>query len=360
MIFQEPMTALNPAFTIGHQISETIELHQFSKIVDDAIKLCEQEREAVKTRRIARAPAKMVRRSKKTAKAAVEVDEHSCKACNAPLRDDWMYCASCGAMDLTGLSRIAPMALRRAWLSYSITYYKNLRRNPNNTLAYFIRVLPLLKRLERRFKLAKIMRAEDSLKEVKIAEPVRVAKSYPFELSGGMKQRAMIAMMMSCEPELLIADEPTTALDVTVEVQILALMRELQRSKGTSILLITHDLGVIAENCSRVAVMYAGYIVEMSSVNEIFRNAMHPYPAALLRSIPRIGAAYIHMRKKPLNIIPGVVPNLLKPPTGCRFHPRCERALEVCRDVMPPLVEMAPGHTVACHNPVPEDLRRIA
>jgi len=178
-----------------------------------------------------------------------------------------------------------------------------------------------------------------------------VVRNYPFELSGGMRQRAMIAMMMACEPDLLIADEPTTALDVTVEAQILSLMKELQNKKGTSILLITHDLGIIAETCNRVAIMYAGYIVELACTESIFAQPLHPYTNALLKSIPKIGEKHLSERKKPLYVIPGVVPNLISPPSGCRFHPRCEHALEKCKSGVPALIEASPGHFVACNHP---------
>jgi len=215
-----------------------------------------------------------------------------------------------------------------------------------------VRSNPITRRFQRRLRLAKTIWAEQALRDVKIAEPRMVVNNYPHELSGGMRQRAMIAMMMACQPDLLIADEPTTALDVTVEAQILDLMKELQDTRGTSILLITHDLGIIAETCCRVAIMYAGYIVELATTEEIFARPMHPYTNALLRSIPKIGLKYMSERKKPLYVIPGVVPNLLTPPPGCRFHPRCERALDICRSEVPALRELAPGHFVECHNPV--------
>jgi len=348
MIFQEPMTALNPGFTIGAQISETIQLHQLGKIADLALKVAETELKAIEA-------GKRARRVKSGSGSEM------CSECRVNIREDHGYCLSCGSPLEGGFSFLKPMALRKTWLRTSRKYYARLKENPDNTYAYFMERLPVVKRLvESRFRLAKTLLAEDALREVKIAEPIRVAKSYPYELSGGMKQRAMIAMMMSTQPDLLIADEPTTALDVTVETQILALMRDLQRTRNTSILLITHDLGVIAENCHRVAVMYAGYIVEMSDVEEIFKRPLHPYMNALLRSIPKVGPAFIGMRKKPLEIIPGVVPNLLKPPPGCRFHPRCERALEKCSKEVPPLVEMIPGHQVACHNPVPQSAKEAS
>jgi len=188
-------------------------------------------------------------------------------------------------------------------------------------------------------------KAIEALDMVKISDPQKVAYQYPHELSGGMRQRAMIAMMLSCSPDLLIADEPTTALDVTVQAQILDLMKDLQRRKGTAIWLITHNLGVIAEMCDRVGVMYAGYIVEIGKTEKIFENPDHPYTRGLLRSIPQI----MEDRRR-LEIIPGNVPNLITPPEGCRFHPRCPYATAVCSTAAPPLVEVEPDHCVACHN----------
>ncbi len=188
-------------------------------------------------------------------------------------------------------------------------------------------------------------RAVAMLEEVGIPNPERIADQHPHELSGGMRQRVMIAMMMACEPHLLIADEPTTALDVTIQAQILDLMKDLQERTGMAIWLITHDMGVVAETCDRVAVMYAGYIVETGTVEEVFSNPRMPYTIGLLRSIPRVG-----VRTARLPIIPGNVPNLLHPPSGCRFHPRCPLATAVCRSKVPDLEEVSPGHKVACHH----------
>jgi peptide/nickel transport system ATP-binding protein len=188
-------------------------------------------------------------------------------------------------------------------------------------------------------------KAIESLKMVNIPDSDKVANQYPHELSGGMRQRAMIAMMLACDPDLLIADEPTTALDVTVQAQILALMKDLQKRKGTAIWLITHNLGIIAEMCDRVGVMYAGYIVEMGSTELIFDNPDHPYTRGLMGSIPKI----VEDRTQ-LEIIPGNVPNLITPPTGCRFHPRCKYSKTICKEIPPKLEEVEKNHFVACHR----------
>ena len=190
-------------------------------------------------------------------------------------------------------------------------------------------------------------RAVELLRMVGIPEPERRADSYPHELSGGMAQRVMIAMALACAPEVLIADEPTTALDVTIQAQILDLMRALREKTGTSIILITHDLGVVAEMAERIAVMYAGRIVEQTDAKTLFDKPLHPYTQGLIGSIPVLGKI-----KDRLEVIPGNVPNLVNLPPGCKFAPRCrarvEHNLEICTDKEPDLIEVQPGHTVRC------------
>lgn len=184
----------------------------------------------------------------------------------------------------------------------------------------------------------------NALRLVRIADPERIAKRYPHELSGGMKQRAMIAMALAAKPSLLIADEPTTALDVTIQSQILSLMRDLMKEVRTSILFITHDLGVIAEIADRVAVMYAGQIMEESEVTDLFREPLHPYTQGLLSSLPRLSEL-----EKQLQQLPGSVPDAINPPQGCSFHPRCKYAMDQCSKIAPRLRQVKPGHKVACH-----------
>lgn len=188
-------------------------------------------------------------------------------------------------------------------------------------------------------------RVVELLKTVRIPDPKKVSNQYQHELSGGMKQRVMIAMMLACSPDLLIADEPTTALDVTVQAQILKLMKDLQKETGTAILLITHNLGVVAEVCDSVYVMYAGYVVESSDVRTIFKNPRHPYTVGLMNAIPNIAED-----KEYLSMIPGTVPNLIYPPSGCRFHPRCQYATDICKKEMPELKEIEKNHKIACHH----------
>jgi oligopeptide/dipeptide ABC transporter ATP-binding protein len=191
-------------------------------------------------------------------------------------------------------------------------------------------------------------RAIALLKMVGVPDPERRAEAYPHELSGGMAQRVMIAMALACVPELLIADEPTTALDVTIQAQILDLMRDMRKEMGTSVILITHDLGVVAEMAERVAVMYAGEIVEQTDVNSLFDEPLHPYTQGLIGSIPILGEL-----KDKLDVIPGSVPNLVNLPPGCRFAPRCQARIkyscEICSsDKKPELEEVKPGHFVRC------------
>lgn len=186
--------------------------------------------------------------------------------------------------------------------------------------------------------------AIDMLKFTGIPAPERVAKSHPHELSGGMLQRSMIAMALSCKPKLLIADEPTTALDVTIEAQILDLMKTLKSTTGASILLITHDLGVIAEMCDRVGVMYAGNIVELTNVETLFKNPLHPYTNGLICAIPNPA----NKQCSRLETIPGNVPNLIYPPPGCRFHPRCSKAMDICKMEKPGMYKIEEGHYVSC------------
>ena len=193
-------------------------------------------------------------------------------------------------------------------------------------------------------------RAIEMLRLVGIPAPEKRYHEYPHQLSGGMRQRVMIAMAMSCNPELLIADEPTTALDVTIQAQILDLMRKVQKEFNAGMILITHDLGVVAEMCQEVLVMYAGKVVEYGSVEDIFYRPKHPYTKGLLNSIPHFETG---QRLKQLNTIPGLVPNLYKLPQGCRFQDRCQFVTDECKSKVPNLENLRGVHRVACFNPVP-------
>ena len=185
-------------------------------------------------------------------------------------------------------------------------------------------------------------RVIEIFRQVGIPEPERRYNTYPHQLSGGLRQRVMIGMAMVCNPDLLIADEPTTALDVTIEAQILHLMRQLQKDKGTSIMMITHNLGVVAEICDQVYVMYAGKVVESAEVHELFQNPNHPYTQGLLGALPKMDS------RQRLNSIDGMVPTLKDMPIGCRFAPRCPMATQKCREEQPALVDVTAGHQVRC------------
>ena len=193
---------------------------------------------------------------------------------------------------------------------------------------------------------AAMERTVEMLKLVHISHPERRVHDYPHQFSGGMRQRVMIAMALSCNPKLLIADEPTTALDVTIQAQILELLAELKGRFGMAVMLITHAMGVIAETAQRVVVMYAGKVVEEAPVAQLFASPLHPYTQGLIRSIPRVDTAAVE--KKRLEAISGVVPSLLEPPPGCRFAPRCRYARAICTAETPALREVRRGHKVAC------------
>ncbi len=198
-------------------------------------------------------------------------------------------------------------------------------------------------------------KSREALARVRIPSPEERIYEYPHQMSGGMQQRAMIAMALSCNPRLLIADEPTTALDVTIQAQILDLLKEIQNSCGMSLLLISHDMGVISELAARIAIMYAGKIVEEGPARRLLASPSHPYTRALMRSVPRLGET----RRARLAVIGGSVPNPINYPRGCRFHPRCDMAQSICDEREPELSTLAPGHRAACHfaRRVPSEAR---
>jgi len=189
------------------------------------------------------------------------------------------------------------------------------------------------------------VKARELLGLVEIPDPEVRANQYPHQLSGGMKQRIAIARALSCNPSLLIADEPTTSLDVTIQAQVLEMMDDLKARLNMSMILITHDMGVVAETCDRVVVLYAGQVCETGTVEEVFESPKHPYTEALLTSVPHLA-----LSKEKLMVIPGTIPNLLDPPTGCRFHPRCKYAERVCADEIPVLQQFEEDRKVACHR----------
>jgi peptide/nickel transport system ATP-binding protein len=284
MVFQEPGAALNPVYTIGDQISEVFLLH---------------------------------RRRELAQRAKQRLD--------ALLSDGKSPAAS----------------VKRPFWQWQRRIYHKIANESGALEPRLLGRLPLFRRLLWRMGYEARLLTVDMLKDVEIPDAARVAVQYPHQLSGGMKQRAVIAMALACSPELLIADEPTTSLDVTIQAQMLELFRRIKVDKGASILFITHNLGVAAEVCDRVAVMYAGRLCEVTPVGEMFLHPLHPYTKALLNAVPMPG--------KKLETIPGVLADALNPPPGCRFHPRCPSAMPICGQERPRLKEVSKDHMVACY-----------
>jgi peptide/nickel transport system ATP-binding protein len=284
MVFQEPGAALNPVFTIGSQISEVFLLH---------------------------------RRQELGRRAKQRVDS---------LLSDGSGFAS---------------ALRRPFWRWQRRLYSKIAEEPHALEPRLLNRLPLFRRLLGRLRDEASLLTVNMLKGVEIPDAARVAAHYPHELSGGMKQRAVIAMALACSPELLIADEPTTSLDVTIQAQMLELFRRIKADKGASVLFITHNLGVASEVCDRLAVMYAGRLCEVCTIEELFLHPLHPYTKALLDAVPIPG--------KELQTIPGALADAFNPPPGCRFHPRCLSATPLCQQDRPKLKEVGKDHMVACY-----------
>ena len=214
--------------------------------------------------------------------------------------------------------------------------------NPVFTIAS--QLVEVIQRHQNVTKQEALEKAVELLKLVEIADPETKILNYPHQLSGGMKQRVAVARALSCQPNLLLADEPTTALDVTIQAQILDLLKKLKQKLGMAMILITHDMGVVSGVADRITVLYAGRVCESASTRTIFNNPLHPYTRALLEAVPSLA-----LKREKLKVIPGAIPNLIEPPSGCRFHPRCEFAKQgVCTIAVPPLTELEPDHYVAC------------
>jgi peptide/nickel transport system ATP-binding protein len=244
------------------------------------------------------------------------------------------------------LVRLAPRAMRAIRTREIAMVFQEPMTSLNPVYSVGEQIAEVLRLHEKLGRRAALERAVEMLRLVHIAQPERRAGDYPHQFSGGMRQRVMIAMALSCNPQLLIADEPTTALDVTIQAQILDLLGELKSKLGMAVMLITHAMGVIAETAQRVIVMYAGKVVEEATVQVLFSAPRHPYTQGLIRSIPRLDGAATHQAR--LQAIPGTVPSLLDPAPGCRFAPRCPYARDECRRETPPLREVGAGHKVAC------------
>lgn len=377
MIFQEPALALNPVLSVGSQISENVLLHNRVEIANSIIR-----RESLSEANV-KEFYEGIKKSKDQFRSYVNRWTRQYAVPEA--EDEIVNIIKSNADEALTLKEINEVVMRRKQgndlqqISLMRDYFREDDRlydltlklleaeavGNNNLIASLEQQIDDQKRLiksnfssylwQRRFRKKKFesvfeeeakRRGIELLTLVNIGEPPRVYDAYPHELSGGMQQRAMIAMAIASNPSLLIADEPTTALDVTTQAQILDLIRDLNKVTDTSVLFITHDLAVIAEMCQRLGVMYAGNLVEESEASEVFSNPLHPYTTGLLSSIPR---ADVESRGEiKLESIPGSVPNLIEPPSGCRFHPRCKFKMDICAEKKPALVEVEKGHKVAC------------
>ncbi len=279
MIFQEPNSALNPTMSIGEQVSESYLFHQQKEM---SIRILAQ-------------------------------------------------------LESPRYNFLNPLN------KFLQKVYRISAHNPSDLRLRILKRLPLLKLWQRRLKKEAKRRSIEIIGKLGIPNPSRVVDQYPHNLSGGMKQRIVIAIALACNPVLLIADEATSNLDVTIQAQILDLLSQLKQEVISSILLITHDLGVVAETCDRVGVMYAGNLCEVADVETLFENPLHPYTRALLNAVPKFEVA------QALQSIDGNVPNLVKPPPGCRFHPRCPHAMDICRKKFPDMKEIGKDRWVACY-----------
>ncbi|MFP4383730.1 MAG: ABC transporter ATP-binding protein [Spirochaetia bacterium] len=322
MIFQEASTALNPVFSIGAQVGESYRFHRMVEVIEATIEELDRKFQG-KVNPLSRCWYKfqksMFQRELKVLKRyrerIIEIDDELYR-----LGEDEE-------------NRHAKHNLQQ----------KRKRIPKTEPLVSFIRRVPFIRRYRRR--LNKTIRGMviDLLTKLGVPNPQNIVDRYPHELSGGMQQRIVIAIALACNPVLLIADEPTSNLDVTIQAQIVKLIKELKDTVITSVVFITHDLGLVAEVCDRVTVMYAGDTCETAPVKELFKNPLHPYTQGLLESVPKMD------QKGALQTIKGTVPNLIHPPTGCRFHPRCPHAMEICSREKPPVTEFSPDHTVSCH-----------
>ena len=279
MIFQEPNAALNPIMSIGDQVSESFLFHRKQE-------MCQKILEALNS---------------------------------------------------TNSNTIFPIKhiLR---VIYSIA-----EKSPDSIILKILDKIPVVKHWGRRLRKEALRRSVDIIEKLGIPHAADIVKRYPHNLSGGMKQRIVIGIALACHPVLLIADEATSNLDVTIQAQILELLQTLKQAEISSVLLITHDLGVVAETCERVGVMYAGNLCEVADVENLFKNPQHPYTKALLNAVPKFS------QEGELQSIEGSVPNLVNPPPGCRFHPRCPHAMDICSKKFPSLVETEKNHSVACY-----------
>ena len=324
MIFQEAGAALNPVMSVSEQVGESLLAHRAREMLDLTVQQILTERASTpwpwskvwKSLQIGLYRREM-RDLERYERAVQDVDTR-------------LYALET-SQDESGVRE-----------RESIKRWRERLRRRSFLVSFILRV-PFLRRYRRRVRKTVHQEVVALLTSLGIPNPAAVAQRYPHELSGGMQQRIVIAIALACHPLMLIADEPTSNLDVTIQAQIVELIRKLKETTISSVLYITHDLGLVAEICDRVTVMYAGDTCETASVPDLFREPLHPYTKGLLDAVPKV------QNTGELATIPGSVPNLVHPPTGCRFHPRCPHVMDVCRAEKPPRTEHAPGHTVSCH-----------
>ncbi len=325
MIFQEPGAALNPVLTVNEQVAESYRFHRMDSMLIETIESLRTEREAARRR-----PLSAWGKGVAIGLLSRELDAIRRKDSRVQGIDNELYALE-NRNDRDAEERKEELSRRRD------------RARGGDVLVGFARRVPFLRRYRRRVQATIDAHVQVLLRDLGIPNPANVAQRYPHELSGGMQQRVVIAIALACHPTMLIADEPTSNLDVTVQAQIVELIRALKKTTITSVLFITHDLGLVAEICDRVTVMYAGDVSETASVRDLFHRPLHPYTQGLLSSVPK------PVQANELAMIPGAVPNLIKPPSGCRFHPRCPHAMAICSREKPVTIEHAPDHWVACH-----------
>jgi len=335
MIFQEPMTSLNPVYTIGRQVSEVLLRHKVISLVDRILARNAATKE--KLREITNAAARDL--------SQAELRELLQQAGLEGLEDQVWFALSRKDIGATQKIRTINNLSERKIKPITFRFLVRLKESKGQIPGEYriLNKIPIVRRwLSGVLEKEALEASYELLSVVNMPNAANVLTSYPHELSGGMRQRVMIAMAISTKPKLVIADEPTSALDVTVQAQILELLRELKRTFNSAILFISHDIGVVSEICDRVGVMYAGNLVEVARLDELFADAKHPYTQGLFASIPKYGE-----KRELLQTIEGTVPNLINPPTGCRFRTRCTRAFEKCSQP-PPWLEVEQGHGVLC------------
>jgi len=330
MIFQEASASLNPVLSIAEQVGESFFAHRSGEMLASTIGTIEAELNEGRNFLV-----RFWRNFQLTMYRREAADLERFKG--------WMVDFDNRLYELEDSTEGASVRERNRIKAHRERY------NRTGLLIRFVKKVPFLRRYYGRVRNTVKHEVIKLLTSLGIPNPANIADRFPHELSGGMQQRIVIAMALACNPILLIADEPTSNLDVTIQAQIVELIRKLKETVISSVLYITHDLGLVAEICDRVTVMYAGDTCETATVAEIFERPLHPYTEGLLKAVPKVD------QEGALNTIPGNVPNLVHPPTGCRFHPRCPKAMDICSKQKPTPVEYSSGHTVSCHLYLPKE-----